>query len=181
MVMALGLVGLAVVAAACSGGNGEAAATDTGTVKESGLPVIWFTNTQARSAPLAVEVADDGQEQICGLMWRTEMPEDQGMLFVFAYDYVGGFWNRNTLIPLSVAYVAGDGTIVDIIDMQAIREGEEPAIQQPRQMAGRPVRYVIEVNQGWFARHELAIGDRANVSAALAAAAEAAPPPVSPC
>jgi uncharacterized membrane protein (UPF0127 family) len=188
MVTACGLVGLAMALAACSDGSGEAAATGAGSAKQgglpgvrSGLPVIWFTNAQTRSAALAVEVADDGQEQTCGLMWRTEMPENQGMLFAFNHDYFGGFWNRNTLIPLSVAYVAGDGTIVDIVDMQAIHEGEEPTIQQPRQVPGRPVRFVIEVNQGWFARHEIAIGDRVNVSAAMAAAAAAAPPPVSPC
>jgi len=181
MVTALGLIGLAMTLAACSGGSGEAAAPAAGLDKQGGLPVIWFTNTQAQSAALAVEVADDSGEQICGLMWRTEMPEDQGMLFVFTYDYFGGFWNKNTLIPLSVAYVAGDGTIVDIVEMQAIRQGEEPTIQQPRLQAERPVRYVIEVNQGWFARRGLKAGDRVNVSAALTGAAEAAPPPVEPC
>ena len=176
---ALGLIGLAVALAACSGGRGEAATGDS--APQSGLPVLWFTNAQAQSAALRVEVADDPQEQTCGLMWRTEMPADQGMLFVFTYDYFGGFWNKNTLIPLSVAYVAGDGTIVDIVEMEAIREGEEPTIQQPRLVAERPVRFVIEVNQGWFARHQIANGDRVNVAAALAAAAEAAPPAVSPC
>ena len=174
--MALGLAGLTLALAACSGGSGEAAATADLTTP-SRLPVLWFTNSQTRSAALAVEVADDPLEQTCGLMWRTEMPDDQGMLFVFNYDYFGGFWNKNTLIPLSVAYVSGDGTIVDIVEMQAIRPGEEPTIQQPRQQMERPVRYVIEVNQGWFARHEVRPGDRVNVSAAVAAAVQAAPPP----
>lgn len=144
------------------------------------LPTITFTTADGVAAPMRVEVADDPREWQCGLMYRTELPDDQGMLFAFTYDYYGGFWNKNTLIPLSVAYVSGDGTIEDIVDMEAIRPGEEPTIQQPRLLQGG-VRYVIEANLGWYDRHGIGIGDRVDVSAALLNADAAAPPPIAPC
>lgn len=149
----------------------------TGTV-DSPLPVVSFRSAAGTTASLWVEVADDAEEQTCGLMHRTSMPADQGMLFVFTQDYFGGFWNRNTLIPLSVAYIAADGTIVDIVPMAAIKPGEQPLIQAVNNPGRLGVRAVIEANDGWFARAGIGIGDVADVSAAVARAAEAAPPPI---
>jgi uncharacterized membrane protein (UPF0127 family) len=194
--------GIALAFLACSdgGGDNQGSAPATGTDEGAGraLPAITFTGSQGRTATLAVEVADDAGEMQCGLMHRTSLPEGQGMVFIYAQDANGGFWMRNTLIPLSIAYAAADGRIVDILEMKPVpsprmtpwrlADGREVAIAD-----GEPVpagatwvtyppraeyRYVIEANQGWFARHGIAAGDRVDVSRAVEQRDAAAPPPL---
>jgi uncharacterized membrane protein (UPF0127 family) len=162
------------------------------------LPSIAFRGGAGRTATLAVEVADDPNEMQCGLMHRMSLPEGQGMVFIYAQDANGGFWMRNTLIPLSIAYAAADGRIVDILEMKPVPspgmtpwrlpDGREVAIAD-----GQPVpqgatwvtyppraeyRYVIEANQGWFSRHGIAVGDHVDVSPAVEQREAAAPPPL---
>lgn len=103
-------------------------------------------------AELRVEVADDGEERALGLMYRDRLPEDQGMLFVYPELDERNFWMKNTRIPLSIAFLADDGTIVHIADMQPQSLALTPSTQ--------PVRYALEVNQGWFAQHGVQVGDR---------------------
>jgi uncharacterized membrane protein (UPF0127 family) len=83
------------------------------------------------------------------------MPADQGMLFVFDQPNSTGFWMVNTLIPLTVAYLAGDGTIQDLVDMAPLAPGENPRIYA----ASKPYLNALEVNQGWFANHGVSVGD----------------------
>jgi uncharacterized protein len=199
--VALSVVVLTLALGGCSAAGGSSADDSTdhgGHAADLGLPVITFTTGTGAVVPLAVEVADQSEETGCGLMHRTELPEEQGMIFVFTQDNAGGFWMRNTLIPLSIAYIAADGRIVDILDMepvpapgntpyrlpdgrvvpvgdgQEIPRGAVAVTYPPRE----PYRYAIEVNQGWFARHGVAIGDRVDPSPALASADAAAPPPI---
>ena len=82
------------------------------------------------------------QRQI-GLMHRQSMPTHEGMLFVFEQPAVQCFWMKNTLIPLTAAFVADDGSIVNLADMQPLDEKSH--------CSAKPVRYVLEMNQGWFA------------------------------
>lgn len=170
-------VGVAVLAACASTTKSEDASMNPGS-SSSGLPLVTFRTASGAQAQLAVEVADESEEQSCGLMHRTQMADSQGMLFTFGEDVVGGFWNRNTLIALSVAYISATGEIIDIIPMAAIRPGEQPTIQQIRNPNRASIRYVIEANDGWFARQGISLGDTADVSAAVARATDAAPPPI---
>jgi uncharacterized membrane protein (UPF0127 family) len=105
------------------------------------------------SASVRVEVADEPAEWSRGLMNRTEMVEDVGMLFVFPADVDYAFWMQDTPLPLSIAFIAADGRIVDLQDMA-------PLSTDLHVPAG-PYRYALEVNQGYFARHSLRAGDRA--------------------
>jgi hypothetical protein len=89
-------------------------------------------------------VASTPQEREIGLMFRREMPQTEGMLFVFEAPSRQCFWMRNTLLPLTAAFVADDGTIVNLADMAPQTDTEH--------CSAKPVRYVLEVNQGWFAR-----------------------------
>ena len=100
---------------------------------------------------LSVEVADTPAEREYGLMRRTSMPENQGMLFVFPADSRQCMWMKDTLIPLSVAFMDAQGRIVNIADMQP----------QSRQIhcSAKPVRYALEMNRGWFARRAIQAGD----------------------
>jgi uncharacterized protein len=120
---------------------------------QTGPVVLIETGTDAVEVP--VEVADSPGEREVGLMHRESLPEDAGMVFLFEEDNVGGFWMKNTLIPLSIAFYAGDGRIVKILDMEPCRE--DPC---PLYYPGVPYRGALEVNQGAFDRWNVAEGDR---------------------
>jgi hypothetical protein len=95
--------------------------------------------------------ATPSQRQI-GLMWRRDMPQNEGMLFIFEQPSVQCFWMKNTLLPLTAAFVADDGSIVNLADMKPQTTDSH--------CSAKPVRYVLEMNQGWFARRGLAAGSR---------------------
>jgi uncharacterized membrane protein (UPF0127 family) len=97
------------------------------------------------------EIARTEQERSQGLMNRDRLNDGEGMLFVFERDQVLSFWMKNTRIPLSIAFIASDGTIVEIQDMQ-------PHSLQAVQ-SSRSVRYALEVPQGWFSRAGAGPGD----------------------
>ncbi len=73
------------------------------------------------------------------------------MLFVFPREATGGFWMRNTSVPLSIAYIGWDGTVLDIQDMQPFDERSH--------LPASPYLFALEVNQGWFAQHGVEVGD----------------------
>jgi uncharacterized membrane protein (UPF0127 family) len=92
-----------------------------------------------------VEVADSDEERAHGLMHRESLPEDAGMIFVFAEEHSGGFWMKDTLIPLSIAFADGDGRVLRILDMEPC-EADPCRIYDP----GVSYRSALEVNRGAF-------------------------------
>ena len=102
-------------------------------------------------AVVKAEIARTQEEQAAGLMFREKLPDGEGMFFVFESDRVLSFWMKNTLIPLSIAYITYDGRIVDIKDMYPHDE--------TRVVSSRSVRYALEVPQGWFSRAGVREGD----------------------
>jgi uncharacterized membrane protein (UPF0127 family) len=98
------------------------------------------------------ELASTAQQREIGLMFRTSMPTNDGMLFVFEQPGQQCFWMKNTLIPLSIAFLGDDGSVVNIDDMK------------PQTLAGhcsaKPVRFVLEMNEGWFAKRGVKAGTR---------------------
>ena len=98
------------------------------------------------------QVAATPDQRMTGLMFRQEMPQQEGMLFVFEYPSQQCFWMKNTLLPLSVAFVADDGTIVNIDEMA-------PQTLDSH-CSAKPVRYVLEMNTGWFAKKGVKAGTR---------------------
>ncbi len=96
------------------------------------------------------QVALSPQERQTGLMFRKEMPAQEGMLFVFEQPAMQCFWMKNTLLPLTAAFVADDGTIVNLADMKPQTEDSH--------CSAKPVRYVLEMNQGWFAKRGIKAG-----------------------
>jgi len=98
------------------------------------------------------QVASTPQERQIGLMHRPEMPAHEGMLFVFAEPAKQCFWMKNTLLPLTAAFVADDGSIVNLADMQPQDETTH--------CSSKPVRYVLEMNQGWFTQRGLVAGSK---------------------
>jgi uncharacterized membrane protein (UPF0127 family) len=98
------------------------------------------------------QVASTPDQRMTGLMFRQEMPQHEGMLFVFDYPTQQCFWMKNTLLPLSVAFVADDGTIVNIDEMA-------PQTLDSH-CSTRPVKYVLEMNKGWFSRKGIKAGTK---------------------
>lgn len=105
---------------------------------------------RAGSGTVRAELAVTPEQRSLGLMYRKELGEDDGMLFVFADDKERSFWMRNTLVPLSIAYLDADRKIVRIRDMMPLVENGYSS--------GRPARYALEVNKGWFSEHGVTEG-----------------------
>lgn len=96
------------------------------------------------------QVAASQDERSTGLMFRKDMPPSEGMLFAFEQAAVQCFWMKNTLLPLTAAFVADDGTIVNLVDMKPQTLDSHCSRQ--------PVRYVLEMNQGWFDKKGIKAG-----------------------
>jgi uncharacterized membrane protein (UPF0127 family) len=101
---------------------------------------------------IQTQVAATPEQRSTGLMHRQEMPLGEGMLFVFEEPMRQCFWMKNTLIPLTAAFVADDGTIVNLADMK-------PQTTEPH-CSARPVRYVLEMNRGWFDKRGIKAGSQ---------------------
>lgn len=117
-----------------------------------GTVALTINRASGGTARLAIEVADTPERQIKGLMDRPSMPENYGMIFVFQQTVRAPFWMKNTLIPLSVAFIDEDGTILHIEDMQP----ETETLHTPP----TDYRYALEVNQGWFQRNSVTLKDK---------------------
>jgi uncharacterized membrane protein (UPF0127 family) len=98
------------------------------------------------------ELASTPQQREIGLMFRSVMPANDGMLFVFEQPSQQCFWMNNTLIPLSIAFIGDDGSVVNIDDMK-------PQTLDSH-CSAKPVRFVLEMNEGWFAKRGIKAGSR---------------------
>jgi uncharacterized membrane protein (UPF0127 family) len=112
--------------------------------------------SSAGKVPVIAELARTDEQRQQGLMYRRSLKDGEGMLFIFERDQVLSFWMKNTLIPLSIAYISGDGRILEVHDM-------EPGNLNPV-TSSRSARYALEVPQGWFGRAGLRPGDRLDIS-----------------
>ena len=110
------------------------------------------TELRAGMYRIDAQVAQHFHERQIGLMHRTSMPAHEGMLFIFEHAGIQCFWMKNTLIPLTAAFISDDGRIVNLADMQPLDENSH--------CSREPVRYVLEMNQGWFQSKNIQSGSR---------------------
>lgn len=142
-----------------------AIATATATPAASAnLSVIRFSTTSGSQARLSVEVESNDAERQRGLMGVTSLPEDQGQIFIFQdiapnQDVQIGFWMKDTLVPLSLAFISADRHVLQIVDMQPNTLDVHTSQQ--------PYRYAVEANQGWYARHGVTPGSTVDLSSVL--------------
>ena len=99
-----------------------------------------------------VQLAMTPGQRATGLMYRREMPQNEGMLFVFDQPSGQCFWMKNTLLPLTAAFVADDGTITNLADMKPQTTNSH--------CSTKPVRYVLEMNLGWFDKRGIKAGNK---------------------
>lgn len=107
---------------------------------------------QAGMHLITAQVANTHQQRAIGLMWRKDMPPNEGMIFIFEHPQRQCFWMQNTFLPLTAAFIDDDGTIVNLADMQALSTESH--------CSERPVRFVLEMHQGWFAQRGIVAGQR---------------------
>ena len=154
----LAAVALALLPLACGPSGGDAA--DDGNVASSGRPrdsapaagyawVIFGVDT------VVAEVAATAEERSEGLMYRDDVPDGTGMLFVFQDNAVRSFWMANTYVPLDIAYLDPSFRVVDIMQM-------EPLITESY-VSRAPAMYGLEVRQGWFGERGIEVGDQAEI------------------
>lgn len=98
------------------------------------------------------QLAVTSEQREIGLMFRTDMPQHEGMLFVFEDPSRLCFWMKNTVLPLTAAFIADDGTIVNLENMK-------PQTTESH-CSAKPVRFVLEMNQGWFAKKGVKPGSK---------------------
>jgi uncharacterized protein len=134
---------------------GSTACTGTDDVPDRPPSEVTFERSDA---VLYVEVADEAEERRRGLMGVHHLPDDQGMAFVFEQPVTSGFWMKDTLIPLAIAFVDDDDRVVGLREM-------EPCDADPCPSYGIDEPYVtaIEANAGWFEEHGVREGDRAEL------------------
>ncbi len=108
---------------------------------------------QAGMHRIQAQLAQTDEQRAIGLMHVREMPQHEGMLFVFEQAGQQCFWMRNTLIPLSIAFLRDDGRIVNIAEMKALDD-------KTNHCSAEPVRYALEMNAGWFAKRGLKPGSK---------------------
>lgn len=101
---------------------------------------------------LYIEIADDEETRELGLMFRKELHRDKGILFIFEKEQNLSFWMKNTMIPLSIAYIKENGIISQIFDMQ-------PYDERPHKSKEKVI-YALEVNKGWFSENNITTGYR---------------------
>ena len=115
-------------------------------------PRLDITQLTAGMHVIRAELAVTPTQQATGMMFRREMGANEGMLFINGDSSVRCFWMRNTLIPLTIAFIAEDGTIVNLADMQPQSDESH--------CSAAPVRYALEMNQGWFAKRGIKAGHK---------------------
>jgi len=107
---------------------------------------------EANGYHIEAEIAATHDSRVLGLMFRSILPANHGMLFIYPDEQTHCMWMKNTRIPLSAAFLDGEGTIVNIAGMEAS--------SAENYCASRPVRYVLEMNQGWFQKRGISVGAR---------------------
>jgi len=161
----IGLMVLAVVFGGCVGCNKPVAAPATpvapANTSNATMPITSTPDYPTKAQPklqtlklwlgaeeLVTELALGGIQQQTGMMFRTNMPENEAMLFVFPYPHQASFWMKNCPLPLSIAYIDPEGVIQEIHDL-------EPHNTNAVLSASDNIRFALETPQGWFGRHQI--------------------------
>ncbi len=124
----------------------------TAAAQTDGQPQLNLPRVSLRAGTFGIQaqVASTPEQMSTGLMFRREMPQHEGMLFVYPAPGMHCFWMKNTLLPLTIAFIADDGRIVNLADMKPQSLDSHCSAQ--------PVRYALEMNQGWFAKRGITAG-----------------------
>jgi len=121
--------------------------------QDTAQPPLPAIKLGIRGKTITAEVADEPREQVMGLMFREKLSPDSGMLFIMSPPRRASFWMKNTVLPLSIAYINPSGVIVEIHDLQ-------PHDEKPVPSAFPNIAFALEMEQGWFTENRILPGDR---------------------
>ncbi len=122
---------------------------------QKGVQKLKTETLTLQGKKIVAEIADTDATRERGLMFRTKMGENEGMLFVFDYDERLGFWMKNTLIPLAIGYFDANMKLIEVHEMVPAAMGDQYPKSYP---SSKPARYALEMNKGWFARNHIKPG-----------------------
>jgi uncharacterized membrane protein (UPF0127 family) len=142
---------VAVLAGGCKPSDAPVVAPGQSALPAEAQPRLPTIKLYLGPEEMVTEIARTERQQECGMMFRTNMAENEGMIFLLPYPMRASFWMKNCPLPLSAAYVDADGTIVEIHALQ--REDTNSVVA-----AADNIQYVLETRQGWFARHGITAG-----------------------
>lgn len=125
--------------------------TEKSCISSSFTNHIQITSLQIGNYTVKVEVVDKLETRNLGLMYRNYLPENHGMLFVFDKPFKASFWNKNTPLALDIAFIDSQGTILEILQLN-------PYDETTKESKSDKVLYAIELNQGWFKKHNIVPG-----------------------
>ncbi|MGE9295506.1 MAG: DUF192 domain-containing protein [Puniceicoccales bacterium] len=131
----------------------ESTAPESESAPRQVAPVDTYFPLQVGERLTNVQLAITDTEMATGLMHRQNMPEHDGMIFVFAQPRPQRFWMRNTYIPLDIAYITPDGVIQEIHQMEPLDESGAPSSRAD-------IQFALEMNQGWFEAYGVEVGDQ---------------------
>jgi uncharacterized protein len=118
--------------------------------------IFQKTQIKIKNKTINVELAESSEQQEYGLMFRTHLPKNSGMLFIFKDQRTRSFWMKNTLIDLSIAYIDQNQKIIDIQEMKATSSLD---LEIPSYPSKQPAAYALEMNSHWFASNKIKVGD----------------------
>ena len=135
--------------------------TNTENVANDQLAVVTFFPANSTSVVMTCEVASSPEERLMGLMFREELPVDEGMLFVYEYPHNVSFWMKNVLIPLDIIFLNETGTVINV-------EEADVEIDVPDENLGSycsvgPVLWVVEVNQDLCKLYGIGVGTNVSI------------------
>jgi uncharacterized membrane protein (UPF0127 family) len=130
------------------------------------LPVVVLANNvvfgwarlRLAKKEILVEVARTPEEQARGLMFRKNLPNDMGMLFIYSEEQRLSFWMKNTFIPLSIGFFDKNQALVDVQEMEPVKSEMQSRI--PTYQSVKPAKYALEMPPGWFKKNKIRLGDR---------------------
>jgi uncharacterized membrane protein (UPF0127 family) len=130
-----------------------AATTSTSRAQTEAQPELPTTKLSISGKSIRAEIADEEHERAAGLMFRKELADDAGMLFIMPQTGPVAFWMRNTEVPLTIAYIAPNGAIMELHDL-------EPFNELPVPSSFPHIAYALEMPRGWFTKNNIWPGER---------------------
>ena len=129
------------------------AACLTSRAQTEAQPELPITKLSIGGKSIRAEIADEEHERAAGLMFRKELADDAGMLFIMPQTGPVAFWMRNTELPLTIAYIGPNGAIMELHDL-------EPFNERPVPSSFPHIAYALEMPRGWFTKNNIWPGER---------------------
>ena len=135
--------------------------TTTENATNEQLAVVTFFPANSTSVVMTCEVASSHEDRLMGLMFREELPVDEGMIFVYEYPHNVSFWMKNTFIPLDIIFLGENGTVINVEEADVERDVSDEGLKS--YCSGGPVLWVVEINQDLCNLYGIDVGTNVSI------------------